>query len=384
MSHALLGPSSSHRWINCPPSALLNAGGSKDTPYTREGTIAHALAENKLHHFLIGDETEEEYDGAVAGLSQLEGWNDEMRYYTDVYLDAIRDIYHSFPHKPYVAVEQQLNYSQYVPDGYGTADCIMVCGDRLHVIDFKYGKGVAVSADHNSQMMLYGLGATIAYAGIYDIDQVDMTIIQPRIKAEPDTFSMSAGQLHQWARETVAPAAALAVRGEGEFAAGDWCRFCAIRATCRTRAAEALAVQDFGERLPPELTDEEVGRALTQGRHLADWLKQVEDYALKACLEGRDIAGYKAVASRATRTWTDQPGAFAKAQEAGIPEAMLYDKKPIALTALEKIMGKKAFEDTMKPFITIPPGKPTLVPDTDKRPAITGRPSVEDDFEEEE
>ena len=384
MSHALLGPSSAERWINCPPSALLNEGGSPETAYTREGTIAHFLAENKVHRLLIGDETEEEYRVAVESLSKLEGWDDEMLGYTDTYIEALKDVIARLPGKPYIVAEQQLDLSQYIPGGFGTADCILIYGDTLHVIDFKYGKGVAVSADHNAQMMLYGLGATIAYAGIYDIDAVHMTIVQPRIRDEPDTFSMTKGQLHQWARLTVAPAAALAAEGKGEYAAGDWCRFCAIKATCRARANAMLSLEEFGGKLPPELSDTEVGVALARARTLEAWIHTLEEYAMEACLDGRDIPGFKVVASRANRTWTDQGAAFLAAQKHGIPETMLYERKPIALTAVEKLMGKKEFEATMKPFITIPPGKPTLVPDTDKRPAITGRPTAAEDFGEPE
>jgi len=381
--HAVLSPSSAARWINCPPSAMINAeAGDRETAYTREGTIAHALAENKVHRYIIGDLHEPEYGRAVVSLSQLEGWDDEMLGYTDTYVVAIQDMIADLPGKPYVAAEQKLTMEQYVPGCFGTADCILIYGDELHVIDFKYGKGVSVAADRNPQMMLYGLGALIAYAGIYDIDHVKMTIVQPRIKAEPDTFCMSTGQLHQWAREVVAPAAALAVRGEGEFAEGDWCRWCAIKATCRARAAAMTALEDFGLRLPPELTDEEVGRALTLGQRLSAWLTNLEEYALGACLDGKTIPGYKAVAGRAVRTWTDQPAAFDLAKASGIDEAMLYERKPITLTALEKIMGKKDFAAKMAPYVTIPPGKPTLVPDTDKRPAVTGRPTAKDDFEE--
>ena len=385
MSHAMLGPSSAERWINCPPSAMINAqAGDHETAYTREGTMAHALAEFKVHKTLIGDLTLEQYDRSVAGLRKLDGWQDEMEGYTDDYIEVLQEIYDGFRVKPYVAAEQKLDFSIYVPDGFGTADCIMVCGDELHVIDFKYGKGVAVSADHNAQMMLYGLGATIAYAGIYDIDQVKMTIVQPRIRAEPDTFMLSAGRLHQWARETVAPAAKLAAEGKGEFAAGEWCRFCTLRNTCRARASTALAVEDFGMRVPPSLTDEEVGHALKQGALLAAWLKDLEDYALNACLAGKNIPGYKAVEGRANRAWTDQGQAFEAAKLHGIPEEMLYERKPVTLAALEKIMGKKSFADTMQPYVTTPPGKPTLAPDTDKRPAVTGRPTAEDDFGGEE
>lgn len=379
--HALLSPSSAERWINCPPSAVINAqAGSQDTAYTREGTLAHALAEHKAHRAFLGDMRDEVYTKAVEVMRKQPEWDDEMEGYTDTYIEALEDIYDSFPVKPHVAIEQRLDFTQYVPDGFGTADCIMVAGDELHIVDFKYGKGVAVSAQENAQMMLYALGALIAYAGIYDVETVHMTIVQPRIKSEPDTYTMSAGPLYMWARQVVKPAADLAAKGEGEYAEGDWCRWCAIRGTCRARAAANTALEDFGFRQPPELTDAEVAQALTLGRRLATWLKDVEGYALDACLEGHEIPGYKAVEGRSVRAWTDEAAAFQAARDAGIPEEMLYERKPVTLAGLEKIMGKKPFAAALGTFVTTPPGKPTLALESDKKPAITGKPTAKDDF----
>ena len=384
MSHALLSPSSAERWINCPPSAVINAeAGSQDTPYTREGTLAHALAEHKAHLAFMGDIREDVYDTALEVMEKQPEWNDEMQGYTDTYIEALREIIDSFPGKPHVTIEQRVDFSQYVPDGYGTADCIIVYGDVLHIVDFKYGKGVAVSAQENPQMMLYALGALITYAGIYDIETVHMHIVQPRIKSEMDTYTMSAGPLYMWARQVVKPAADLAAKGEGEYAEGDWCRFCAIRGSCRARAAANTALEDFGFRQPPELTDEEVSKALTLGRRLKSWLSDVEEYALNACLTGKVIPGWKAVEGRSVRSWTDEAAAFTAAKEAGVPEEMLYERKPVTLAALEKIMGKKPFAAAMAQYVTTPPGKPTLALESDKKPAITGKPTAKDDFEEE-
>ena len=381
--HALLSPSSAERWINCPPSAVINAqAGSQDTAYTREGTLAHALAEHKAHRAFLGDMRDEVYAKAVEVMRKQPEWDDEMEGYTNTYIEALQDIYDSFPVKPHVAIEQRLDFTQYVPDGFGTADCIMVAGDELHIVDFKYGKGVAVSAQENAQMMLYALGALIAYAGIYDVETVHMTIVQPRIKSEPETFAMSAGPLYMWARQVVAPAAELAAKGEGEYAEGDWCRFCAIKGSCRARAAANTALEDFGGKQPPELTDEEVAQALTLGRRLKTWLSDIEEYALNACLTGKVIPGWKAVEGRSVRSWTDEAAAFQAAKDAGIPEEMLYERKPVTLAALKKIMGKKIFAEAMQPYVITPPGKPTLALESDKKPAITGKPTAKEDFEE--
>ena len=387
MSHALLSPSSASRWINCPPSALLNAeAGDRDTVFTREGTLAHAVAELKARkYFLTRDHVMVTEQMREFRANEL--WQDEMNGYTNDYLEALKDIAATFPKKPYIALEQRVDFSEYVPEGFGTADCIMIGGEVLHIVDFKYGKGVDVSAEDNPQLKLYAIGAIEQYMAFYDIFTVRMTIVQPRIKREPDTWELPARDLLRWAEDVVKPAAALAAAGEGEYAEGDWCRWCAVRGNCRKRAEAQLelAKQDF--RLPPLLTDEEVGRALTLGRRLKSWLSDLEEYALTACLNGSDVPGWKAVEGRAVRAWTDQDAAFKAAKLAGVPEEMLYKREPVSLAQLEKIMGKKAFAETFTQpkamFVVIPPGKPTLVTADDKRQAITNKPDVEDDFGEE-
>lgn len=381
--HATLSPSSAERWINCPPSAKLNAeAGDRPTVFTREGSLAHQLAELKARkHFLPGIGPKK-YQTALDKIKANDLWQDEMEAHTERYLEILKDIYMEFPEPPHVAVEQRVDFSGWVPDGFGTADCVMVGGDTIHVIDFKYGKGVAVSAEQNPQMMLYALGALAAYELIYDLTNVKMTIIQPRLSSEPDTWETTVRGIADWAEQIVKPAAALAAAGEGEFAEGEWCRFCAIRGNCRARAAAQLALEDFGEQVPPVLSDDEVGHALTQGKRLAKWLSELEEYALTACLDGKEIPGYKAVEGRAVRVWTDANAAFDAARAQGLPEEMLYERKPISLAAMEKLMGKRQFLDTMTPFVAVPPGKPTLVPDTDRRQPITNRPTIDDDFGE--
>lgn len=383
MSHAMLSPSSANRWIHCPPSAKINAEApQKDTPYTREGTLAHSVCELKARkHFLTGIGPRK-FAAAMAKFRADEMWADDMDGYTDEYLEALKDIAATFAEMPYVALEQRVDFSGYVPEGFGTADCIMIGGEVLHIVDFKYGKGVDVSAEDNPQLKLYAMGAIEQYMAFYDIFTVRMTIVQPRIKREPDTWELPARDLLRWAEDVVKPAAALAAAGEGEYAEGEWCRWCAIRATCRARASVNMALEDFGGKVPPELSDDEVGRALTVGARLKAWLSDLEEYALATCLDGKEIPGFKAVAGRSVRTWTDQQAAFDAALAAGIPETMLYERKPVTLAALEKIVGKKPFAEALGAFVEIPPGKPTLVKAEDKRPAITNRPSAEDDFGE--
>ena len=383
MSHALLSPSSASRWIHCPPSAMLNAeAGDRDTVFTREGTLAHAVAELKARKYFIGMGPQK-YGAALKKLKSDELWQDEMDGHTDAYLDALKDIAATFADTPYVALEQRVDFSEYVPEGFGTADCIMIGGEVLHIVDFKYGKGVDVSAEDNPQLKLYAVGAILQYMAFYDIFTVRMTIVQPRIKREPDSWEIAARDLMRWAEDVVKPAAALATKGEGEFAEGDWCRWCAVRGNCRRRAEAQLelAKQDF--KLPPTLTDSEVGEALTMGQRLKTWLSDLGDYALTACLNGAEINGWKAVEGRSVRAWTDQDAAFTAAKKAGVPEEMLYERKPVTLAQLEKIMGKKAFGETLSRYVFTPPGKPTLVTSDDKRNAITNRPTIEEDFKEE-
>ena len=387
MSHALLSPSSASRWINCPPSALLNAeAGDRDTVFTREGNLAHEVAELKARKHFIGMGPQK-YGAALRKLKADELWQDEMDGHTDAYLDALKDIAATFAEMPYVALEQRVDFSGYVPEGFGTADCIMIGGEVLHIVDFKYGKGVEVSAEDNPQLKLYAMGAIEQYMAFYDIFTVRMTIVQPRIKREPDTWELPARDLLRWAEDVVKPAAALAAAGEGEYAEGDWCRWCAVRGNCRARASANTVLEDFGMKQPPLLTDDEVGQALTLGRRLKTWLSDLEEYALAACLNGSDVPGWKAVEGRAVRAWTDQDAAFKAAKLAGVPEEMLYKREPVSLAQLEKIMGKKEFAKVFTQpkamFVVTPPGKPTLVTEDDKRKAITNKPDVEDDFGEE-
>ena len=386
-AHAILSPSSASRWIHCPPSALLNAeAGDRDTVFTREGTLAHAVAELKARKYFIGMGPQK-YGAALRKFKADELWQDEMDGHTDAYLDALKDIAATFADTPYVALEQRVDFSEYVPEGFGTADCIMIGGEVLHIVDFKYGKGVDVSAEDNPQLKLYAVGAILQYMAFYDIFTVRMTIVQPRIKREPDTWEIEARNLLNWAEHEVKPAAELAMKGEGEFAEGDWCRWCAIRGNCRKRAEAQLelAKQDF--RMPPTLSDAEVGEALTLGRRLKTWLSDLEDYALTACLNGAEVTGWKAVEGRSVRAWTDQDAAFTAAKKAGVPEAMLYKREPVTLAQLEKIMGKKEFAKVFTQpkamFVVTPPGKPTLVKADDKRNAITNKPTIEEDFKEE-
>lgn len=380
--HSPLGPSSAERWINCPPSALINAAAdSKDTVFTREGTLAHELCEAKLRLKYL-DLSVEDFDKEYASIQANELYQEEMDRHTDTYLVTIGDLMSEFPNTdPQIYVEQKLRFDPYIPNGFGTADCVLLSYDTVHVIDFKYGKGVEVSPDHNYQMMIYALGAYLWAQDICDIKTVKMTIIQPRIKGEFPTFEMQASELIEWAETVVKPTAKLAAKGEGEFKEGDWCRWCANNGKCRQQAAQLINLIDpMSGKQPASLTDEEVAVVIPAAERLSKWAESVKSYALARCLDGNEIPGYKAVEGRRSREWTDQAQAFDQLRSNGVEDAMLYDRVPLTLAKVEKMLGKKRFNEICSGMVSVKAGTPTLVPESDKREAISSTPSVEDDF----
>lgn len=376
--HALLSPSSANRWLNCPPSARFAENlPDKSSEYAEEGSLAHAMGELHLRKRFTASIGPKKFTSELKKLKQNPLYKPEMDRHVDTYVDLIDQITNAFPSMPYVSIEQEVSFSAYVPEGKGIADCIIIGGTGLHVVDFKYGQGVMVDADSNPQMMLYALGALARYCFLYDIQQISMTVCQPR-KDNIATCSMSADDLRAWG-ESIKPTAQQAWEGKGEFQEGDWCRFCKAKAQCSTRARAFTAMEDFGFTQPHLMSPAEIGDAMIRGARLADWLKDVEEFALDACLAGEDIPGWKAVEGRSNRVFTDIDAAFAAAQGAGIEDALLYERKPVTLTALEKIMGPKPFQETVGPFVIKPQGKPTLAPDSDKREPIM-RTTAQEDF----
>lgn len=386
-AHAILSPSSAHRWLTCTPSALLETE-FPDTASSAaaEGTLAHEICEIKarqkfFHKTDIGYMAKNVATRKLNELRKNELFQDEMEGYTDDYVEHLDNAAVSlFETQPYIELETKLDLTDWIPDGWGTADCIMISGDTLMVADFKYGKGVRVFAEDNPQMMIYALGAWKKFSLIYNIEKVVMMIIQPRLSDIADTYCISVDYLKGFG-EVVTAKAELAIKGEGEYVPGEeQCRFCRARETCRARADYNISVA-FGHtgQMPPLITDAEVGEYLRRGADVAKWLKDLQDYALRSCLDGKEIPGFKAVEGRGSRDWTDQDEAFKALQGSGVPEAMLYERKPLTLAAIEKVVGKKAFAETVGQYVVKNPGKPTLVPETDKRPAIT---SVDTAFRE--
>ena len=386
-AHALLSASGAHRWLLCPPSAKLEEqfpDTASDT--AEEGTLAHELAELKVrNYFNPGEVSKRKLTYAINKLKKDRLWQDEMLTHTDTYLDYIREVSVKLPSQPSVEIEKHLDLSAYIPGGFGTADFIMLQGEDLYVMDFKYGKGVPVFAEENPQMLLYALGAFEAYKILYSIKQIHLAIIQPRLDSISE-WDCSLDELLKFGIH-VKERAALAIEGAGKFCPGEkQCRFCRAKAVCRARAEEnvRLAFSPDKGKLPPLITNAEVGNYLLQGEDVAKWLSDLKDYALKECLAGKEIPGWKAVEGRGQRDWTDMDAAFERLTKSGLTEeVMLWEKKPLTLAQVEKLVGKKDFQDAVGEFVVKHPGKPALVKESDRREAITNKVTAAEAFKEE-
>ena len=372
--HALLGASSAARWIACPPSARATENlPDEESEYAAEGTKAHEVCEvalrRNLKNWEQGQALMEVIPGGALGKDEK---SSEIIRAANQYIDFIHEQWALFPHKPGVFIEQEVVVTRWVPEGFGTCDCLMIGDGILHIVDFKYGKGVPVSPVRNPQLMYYALGAYALFDGIEEIDTVRMSIVQPRIQEEPETWELSLADLLTWAREVLTPAAQMAWKGEGEFCPGPHCKdhFCKAYPNCRAWQDKYGPLAGF-EPLPQPatLTDEELGDWLRKVQGLAQYARDLEDYAQTALLEGRSLPGWKLVAGRSTRKWVDQDAAFKQMEADGTNEAMLYPRTPISLTVAEKMIGKKKFAETMSAFITKAPGAPKLAQDSDPRPA---------------
>lgn len=385
-AHALLSASGASRWMACTPSARLEEQFPDTTSESaREGTLAHELAELKLRNYFFSvDFGKRKLTTAVNKLKKAELWNDEMMGYTDEYLDYVKAVALKFKSQPYVAIEKQVDLRAYVPEGFGTADCILIGGGVLHVIDFKYGKSPngRVSAERNPQMMLYALGAYEAYKILYNVSEVRLSIVQPRLPDGISEWSCSLDVLLGFG-ETVKERAELAIKGEGEFAPGEkTCQFCRAKGMCRARADENVKLAfspDIGKK-PPLLSNEEIGDYLIRGADVAKWLTDLQACALAECLAGNDVPGWKAVEGRGSRDWTDLDGAFAALEAAGISTAILWERKPVTPAGLEKALGKKEYTAHAANYEVKKPGKPALVKESDKREAITNKVSAAEAF----
>ena len=361
-NHAILSASASHRWLNCNPSARLELEfEDRETSAASEGTAAHALCEHKLKRKLKlrSERPVSEYD------------NDEMEQYTDDYVDFVmgqvvrerrRDA------ETQVLIEQRLDFSCYVPDGFGTGDCVIVSKGRLHIIDFKYGQGVLVEAEENPQMKLYALGALREFGEKYQIKKVKMTIFQPR-RENVSTWEITVARLKRWAEKDLRPKAERAFKGEGEYCPGEWCLFCKAAIKCRARAEEKLRLAQSEFKLPPLLTDAEIEDVLAKLPDIKKWAEEIQEYALQAALAGKQWRGFKLVEGRSVRKYADEDAVIKAAQSAGYTD--IFKKTLLTITEMERLMGKQEFAKILGGLVVKPAGKPTLVADTDKREAIS-------------
>lgn len=380
-AHALLSASSADRWLHCPRSVRFSDGMAEATsPYAEEGTLAHAMGETYLRQkYVDPGMTKRSLTMAINKLKKSEHYAQDMDSAVEAYVDLVDRTVLSFPTKPYVALEIQLDLSEWAPESFGTSDCVVIGGDTLHVIDYKHGKGVQVEAKDNPQIRLYALGAYRRYGMLYNIRQVVMHICQPRLGNMP-AEKQSIEELLAWG-ESIKPTARDAFEGKGDFCAGDWCRWCLAKGVCRHRAFAQLALEEQARKAQADtLTPAEIGDALLRGANLAAWLKDLQDYALGVCLDGGEIPGWKAVEGRSIRKFVDTDEAFKAAIAAGVDEALLYKRQPITLTETEKLLKKKDFDTILGSYVIKPPGAPTLVKEKDARPAIDGRPTAREDF----
>ncbi|MCM3761058.1 DUF2800 domain-containing protein [Alkalihalobacillus oceani] len=373
LGHAILSASGAHRWMNCTPSARLELEFDDNSGAAAvEGTAAHALSEHKLRKALKmhSKKPVSPYD------------SDEMDTYTDGYVEFVLEIVEQAKQScndPLVLIEQRLNFSKYVPDGFGTGDCVIIADGALHIIDFKYGQGVLVSSEDNPQMKLYALGALELFDGIYDIDTVSMTIYQPR-RENISTWAVSKESLYQWADEILKPKAELAFVGDGNYHPGEWCQFCRAAVKCRARAEAKMKLASFEFALPPLLSDEEIAEILSSIGDLTSWANEIMAYATDAAVNhGKRWPGFKVVEGRSNRKYTNEDAVAEAAEKAGYRD--IYKQSLITLTKMEKLMGKSKFNEILGGLVMKPPGKPTLVPISDKRPEINTS-SAKNDFME--
>jgi len=368
-NHALLSPSASHIWLNCPRSARLSEGiADQGSVYAKEGTCAHSLCEHKLS-VLLSLPSEDPTENLEFYDAEMESCSTE---YADYVMETLKELRKNCP-DPVVLIEQKLDFSKWVPEGYGYGDCIIVSDHILHVIDYKHGAGVLVEAEENSQMMCYALGAVNLLDELYDIDTVAMTIFQPR-RENVSTWSLSKEELLSWAENTLRPAAELAYKGEGPFTPGEHCRFCKARSICRARAEYNLELARYDFAMPDSLEDTEISAILGKVDSLVSWASDIKEHALSNALAGKKYEGFKVVEGRSIRKYTNEDEVASAVEKAGFDP---YEKSVLGVTAMTRLLGKRKFEEILGGLVFKAPGKPALVPESDKRPELS---SAQNDF----
>ena len=370
--HAVLSASSSDRWLHCPPSArLCESYEDKGSDYAAEGTDAHALCEYKLRKAL-GLEAEDPTENLTWFNKEM---NDCATGYAAYVLEQVEAAKHVCA-DPVVLIEQRVDFSRWVEGGFGTADALIIADGTLKICDYKHGLGVLVRAEENPQLMCYALGALELFDKIYDIETVSMTIYQPR-RDNVSTFEMLKDDLYRWADEVLKPTAELAFAGDGNFLCGEWCGFCKAKTDCRARAEANLELARYEFKFPPLLTDEDIEDILAKVDELVSWASDIKDYALQQAISGKEWHGYKLVEGRSNRKYTNDALVAAAVESIGVDP---YERKLLGVTAMQKLLGKSRFDEILAAYIEKPQGKPTLVPESDKRPAMN---TAKNDFMEE-
>lgn len=368
-AHALLGASSAHRWLTCPPSAKLEDAirardGDIASEAAAEGTLAHAIVETKLNRLIAGKRAGK----ATLDQKAHELYRPAMEEHTDFYIDYVMELYAQLPEGSLLMSEKRVDFSDIVPEGFGTTDTIIIADGTIHVIDFKYGKHVLVEAAGNPQLRLYAWGALNAFSMLYDIENVAVHIVQPRMD-NVSSEAITVDELARWAHEIVEPIASMAAEGRGPYHPGEHCFFCKAQATCRAYAERQMELAACAFSEPDELTDQEIAELLPRVDEIVRWASKIKDWALaQAVRHDHILPGYKLVEGRANRKIADAGLAAQKLREHGLEDHQMYTLKGIG--DLEAVVGKKALGELLGDLIIKPQGKPTLVPESDKRPAI--------------
>lgn len=385
MGHAVLSPSGAGRWLACTPSARIEQRfPDRTSSAAEEGTLAHELGETKLR-LKTKEIKKAEYNKIIEVITSNSMYSEAMNEYVDGYVTYVWEQFNAAKKSnkdAVIMVEAKLDMTEYVPEGYGTGDAVVISDGVLNIIDLKYGKGVPVSADCNKQMMLYALGALADFDMLFDITRVRMTIYQPRLD-NVSVFEMGVDELKQWANSILAPRARQAFDGAGEFVAGDHCRFCRAKAQCKALADYNLAVIKKNElRDSALLADADIEEVLGMADAVRKWLAAVEEFAFEQALDGKKWDSYKLVEGRSNRVYADAEAVVDTLLLEGFTEENLYEKKLLGITAMEKVVGKKLFGDVLSPYIIKPQGKPTLVPRGDKREEWHAADSAAEDFKD--
>lgn len=382
-AHALLSASGASRWLGCTPSARLEEeyGEDKPSPYAEEGTLAHELAEAIIRRDILMESDSHAFDMELDRITENEKFDPEMLDIVPIYTGYVSDEFAASKASTPDAVlliEQRVDLTQWIPEAFGSCDAVIIADGVLKVIDLKYGKGVPVSALANKQLMLYGLGAYNRYSIMYDIHTVELHIVQPRID-NISTWSLSVEELLKWAEDEVKPKAKMAFNGEGELQAGDWCKFCKVKARCRALYQKTVEVAKMDFQEPPLLTDDEMAAVLASAPAIQEWLNSVLDYATdEAVTKGKIWPGFKLVEGRSQRKWTDEEEVVQTLIANGYSEDEMYNMKLKGISEIEKLVGKKNFSSVLGGLVVKPQGKPTLVPESDKRPSIGAEDAIND------